>query len=78
MEALERSSDTAKRNRGQAEGAQWSAKTLTQCGDQFERTLQLFRLSGSLDQETKRFGDNEPRDRVPDNRNENVVEKVGN
>ena len=48
VETLEQSTETAKQNRSRAEGVLWTAKTLAQCGDQFENTLQLFRLAGAI------------------------------
>ncbi|MDG1875547.1 MAG: methyl-accepting chemotaxis protein [Mariniblastus sp.] len=46
--ALEQSNETAKQNRSRAEGVLWTLKTLAQCGEQFQNTLQMFRLAGSL------------------------------
>ena len=43
--ALERSTETSKKNRSRAEGANWTAKTLGQIGEQLENSLEIFRLS---------------------------------
>lgn len=45
--ALERSTETSKKNRSRAEGANWTAKTLSQIGTQLESSLEIFRLSDS-------------------------------
>ena len=49
IDALERSTETTKKNRSRAEGANWTAKTLSQIGQQLESSLDLFRLAGALD-----------------------------
>ncbi len=43
--ALERSTETSKKNRSRAEGANWTAKTLGQIGEQLESSLDLLRLA---------------------------------
>lgn len=43
--ALERSTETSKKNRSRAEGANWTAKTLGQIGEQLENSLEIFRLT---------------------------------
>ena len=46
--ALERSTESSKRNRSRAEGANWTARTLGQVGEQLEESLEVFRLSGAI------------------------------
>lgn len=45
---LEHGTDTSKKNRSCAEGAHWTAKTLSQVSTQMESSLELFRLAGAL------------------------------
>jgi methyl-accepting chemotaxis protein len=53
--ALERSTETSKKNRSRAEGANWTAKTLGQIGEQLGHSLDLLRLTEAptLDVEKK-------------------------
>ena len=52
IETLERSSETSKKNRGRAEGALWTAKTLGQIGSQLESSLDVFRSAGVLSKQS--------------------------
>jgi hypothetical protein len=46
--ALERSTETSRKNRSRAEGANWTAKTLQQIGGQLDASLDVLRLSGAM------------------------------
>jgi methyl-accepting chemotaxis protein len=56
--ALERSTETSRKNRSRAEGANWTAKTLGQISQQLENSLDMFRLSGAI--ETAEPDSNQP------------------
>lgn len=56
--ALERSTETSRKNRSRAEGANWTAKTLGQVSQQLENSLDMFRLSGAI--ETAEPDSNQP------------------
>ena len=46
--ALERSTETSRKNRSRAEGANWTAKTLQQIGEQLNASIEVFHLSGVM------------------------------
>ena len=68
VETLERSSETSKKNRGRAEGALWTGKTLGQIGTQLENSLEVFRSAGVLSLQ--------PMTQTNSNANENVETQV--
>ncbi|MEL7497473.1 MAG: methyl-accepting chemotaxis protein [Planctomycetota bacterium] len=49
VEALEQGTDSTQKNRSRAEGAHWTAKSLGEASDQLNDSLDLFRLSGAID-----------------------------